>query len=47
MKVLFEKKYYRDINALSDKELKLKIEQIIIDIENTVEFNPNYAVETA
>jgi hypothetical protein len=47
MKVLFEKKYFRDINALSDKELKLKIEQIIIDIENTVEFNPNYAVETA
>jgi len=39
MKVLFKKKFLKNINALNNKELKQRIEQIIIDIENVSDFN--------
>ena len=39
MKILFEKKFLKNINALSNKELKRRIEKIIIDIENANDFN--------
>lgn len=39
MKVLFEKKFYKDIDALNNKVLKQKIEQIIMDIENADELS--------
>jgi mRNA interferase RelE/StbE len=39
MKVLFEKKFLKNIDALSNKELKQRIEQIIIDIENASDFS--------
>ena len=36
MKVLFEWKFIKDINALSDKQLKQQIEQAIIEMENAL-----------
>jgi mRNA-degrading endonuclease RelE of RelBE toxin-antitoxin system len=39
MKILFERKFLKDIDVLNDKDLKLKIEQIIIEIENSKNFN--------
>jgi len=39
MKVLFEKKFLKNIDSLSDKELKQRIEQLIIDFENASDFS--------
>lgn len=39
MKILFEKKFLKDINALNNKNLKQRIEQIIIEIENATSFD--------
>ncbi len=39
MKILFEKKFLKNIDALSNKELKQHIEQIIIDFEKASDFS--------
>jgi mRNA interferase RelE/StbE len=39
MKVLFEKKFLKNIDALEDKELKQRIEQTIIAFENAKDFS--------
>lgn len=39
MIVLFEKKFLKNIDSLNNKELKQRIEQIIIEFENTKDFN--------
>ena len=39
MKVLFEKKFLKNIDVLDDKDLKLRIEQIILTFENAEDFS--------
>ena len=39
MIVIFEKKFLKNIDALNNRELKQKIEQIIIDFENASSFS--------
>ncbi len=39
MNVLFEKKFLRNINAIENKEIKLRTQQIIIEVENATSLN--------
>lgn len=39
MNVLFEKKFLKNINTIENKEIKLRTQQIIIEVENATSFN--------